>query len=93
MLEHSQSSGDSTSGEIKGPPQTGKKKIMILGDSMVKHFHSWKLRAALKENVVVRSFPGAKTNDMMHYTKPAADETQIYSLFTVVPTTSALMRL
>ena len=74
ILEHSQSSGDSTSGETKEPPQTGKKKIMILGDSMVKNIHSWKLRAALKQNVVVRSFPGAKTSDMMHYVKPAADE-------------------
>ena len=74
ILEHSQSSGDSTSDEIKEPPQTDKKKIMILGDSMVKNIHSWKLRAALRQNVVVRSFPGAKTNDMMHYIKPAADK-------------------
>ena len=36
MLERSQLSGDLTFSEIKEPPQTGKEKIMILGNSMIK---------------------------------------------------------
>ena len=55
-------------------PGNRKKTAMIIGDSMVKNVHSWRLKAALKQNVKVRSFSGAKTTDMMHYTKPAMDE-------------------
>ena len=41
---------------------------------MVKNIHSWKLRAALRQNVIVRSISGAKTSDMVHYTKPVVEE-------------------
>ena len=96
IMEHSQSSGDSTSSEIKEPPLTGKKDHDF-GRFYGKNIHSWKLRAALRENFIVRSFPGAKTNDMMHYTKPTADQNPdlfiIHSGTTVVPMTSALKRL
>ena len=55
-------------------PGNRKKTAMIIGDSMVKNVHSWRLKAALKQNVKVRSFSGAKTTDMVYYTKPAMDE-------------------
>lgn len=51
-----------------------KEKVVILGDSMLKNIHGWKLGAAIKRRVIVRSFPGAKTSDMMHYAKPAKED-------------------
>ena len=58
----------------KEGPQDRRKKVIIIGDSMVKNIHSWKLRAALRQNVIVRSISGAKTSDMVHYTKPVVEE-------------------
>ena len=66
-----------TSEESPSPkegPQDRRKKVIIIGDSMVKNIHSWKLRAALRQNVIVRSISGAKTSDMVHYTKPVMEE-------------------
>ena len=50
------------------------KTAMIIGDSMVKNGQSWRLKAALKQNVKLRSFSGAKIADMEHYIKPAIEE-------------------
>ena len=41
---------------------------------MVKNVQSWKLKAALKQNVKVRSFSGAKIADMAHYIIPSMEE-------------------
>ena len=50
------------------------KTAIIIGDSMVKNVQSWRLKAALKQNVKLRSFSGAKIADMEHYIKPAIEE-------------------
>ena len=53
-----------------------KKKIYILGDSMVKHIKGWDLSAKLDHhhNIYVRNFPGAKVRSMKDYTKPCIRE-------------------
>ena len=53
-----------------------KKKIYILGDSMVKHIKGWDLSAKLDHhhNIYVRNFPGAKVRSMKDYTKPCTRE-------------------
>ena len=47
---------------------------MVIGDSMVKNVQSWRLKAALKQNVKLLSFSGAKKADMERYIKPAIEE-------------------
>ena len=51
-----------------------KEKVVILGDSMLKNIHGWKLGTASKRRVIVRSFPGARTSDMVHYAEPAKED-------------------
>ena len=53
-----------------------KKKIYILGDSMVKHIKGWDSSAKLDHhhNIYVRNFPGAKVRSMKDYTKPCIRE-------------------
>ena len=41
---------------------------MILGDSIVKRIQGRKLERKVKQNVIVKSFPGAKLDCMSHYT-------------------------
>ena len=40
---------------------------MILGDSIVKRIQGRKLGRKIKQNVIVKSFPGAKLDCMSHY--------------------------
>ena len=49
-----------------------KKNILIIGDSMVKHLDGRKLKGSLGngQNVYVKSFSGANTEDMADYSKP-----------------------
>jgi hypothetical protein len=49
--------------------------VAILGDSMLKFINPSKLRKSSKRNVLVKTFPGAKVNDMKHYVKPTTDKT------------------
>ena len=53
---------------------TKKRKTVIIGDSMVKEIKAWKLKKRLKENVQVKSFPGATIDDMKHYVIPTKKE-------------------
>ena len=57
-------------------PLRTKKKIYVLGASMVKHINGWDLSAKLDHyhNIYVWSFPGAKVRSMKDYTKPCTRE-------------------
>ena len=50
-----------------------KRRVYILGDSMVKGIKHWKMQSK-NTRVVVRSFAGAKVRQMMHYSKPAEED-------------------
>ena len=43
----------------------------ILGDSMLKGQKSWELRQKLKQNIIIKSFSGASTNDLKDHCKPS----------------------
>ena len=54
--------------------------VAIVGDSMLKYINSGKLRKSLNQNLLIKTFPGAKVADMQHYVKPTmahAPECQI----------------
>ena len=69
------------------------KTAMIVGDSMVKNVQSWRIKAALKQNVKLRSFSGAKIADMEHYIKPAIEEkADLYIFFFFIYTHNNLQR-
>ena len=53
-----------------------KKKIYVLGDSMVKHIEGWDLSGKLDHHhdIYVRNFPGVKVRSMKDYTKPCTRE-------------------
>ena len=44
--------------------------VAVAGDSMLKYINPSKLSKSLKQNVHVKTFPGAKVADMEHYVKP-----------------------
>ena len=44
--------------------------VAILGDSMIKYLDKRRLQHGVNKNINIRTFPGAKTQDMKHYTKP-----------------------
>ena len=50
-----------------------KRKIYILGDSMIKGIKHWKMQTK-DTKVVVRSFVGAKVRQMKYYAKPAEED-------------------
>ena len=51
--------------------KTKKKTVVIVGDSIVRHVPSCSLNQSLKEYFsIVKSFPGATTQDMKDYIKP-----------------------
>ena len=53
-----------------------KKKIFILGDSMIKHTKGWEMSSKIdhKHNIYVRSFSGAKVRSMKDYAKPCVKD-------------------
>ena len=46
----------------------------IVGDSMLKFLDARKLRHSTNIKVAVKTFPGARTEDMMHYVKPTLNK-------------------
>ena len=53
------------SDNTKQPNQIGRPvKVAIVGDSMIKYVNPSKLRKSIKQNVHVKTFPGAKVSDM-----------------------------
>ena len=62
------------------PRKSEKRKVYILGDSMIKGIQHWKMQSQ-DTQVVVRSFSGAKIKQMRHYVKPAeAENRSLYIL-------------
>ena len=57
---------------IAGQPEKKKKRktTVILGDSIVKRIQVRKLGRKVEQNVIVKSFPGAKLDCMSHYVIP-----------------------
>ena len=53
-----------------------RKKIYILGDSMIKHLKGWDISAKLKQrhSIYVRPFTGAKVRSMKDHVKPCIRE-------------------
>ena len=47
-----------------------KKDAAIVGDSMIKFIDARKLRHSTNMKIAVKTFPGARTEDMIHYVKP-----------------------
>ena len=43
----------------------------ILGDSMLKHLNTTKMRRNLKDKLTIKTFPGAKVEEIMHYVQPS----------------------
>lgn len=65
---------DGLQGEFKEVKRNNNKRsVTIIGDSIVKDVKSYKMRNALpnKENVYVKSFPGATVECMKSYIKPS----------------------
>ena len=57
--------------DVKSTEKTKKKTFVIVGDSIVRNVPSRSLNQSLKEYFsVVKSFPGATTQDMKDYIKP-----------------------
>ena len=53
-----------------------KKKIYILGESMIKHLKEWDISAKLKQHhsIYVQPFTGPKVRSMKNYAKPCIRE-------------------
>jgi hypothetical protein len=67
------------SDNTKQPNQIGRPvKVAIVGDSMIKYVNPSKLRKSIKQNVHVKTFPGAKVSDMHHYGKPTLKQAPDY---------------
>ena len=47
------------------------RKVVIIGDSMIKGVKPWSIRKSLKQNIQLKSFAGAKLDDMEHYIIPS----------------------
>ena len=47
-----------------------KKTVVILSDSIVKNVQGWKLPNNSISKSLVKAFPGANVDDMLHYVKP-----------------------
>ena len=52
-----------------------KKKTLIAGDSIVKHFDGWRLNKRMRSTVSLRSIPRATTKGMIHHVKGCLEDT------------------
>jgi len=50
-----------------------KTTTVIIGDSILKNIHGYKIGAKIKQRIVVKAIPGSMTKDMKHYLKPSLD--------------------
>ena len=64
--------------------------IVLPGDSMVKNVHGWNVGKEIKQRFVVKSFSGAKVDDMYHYVKPTMQNAPAEIATTVEQMTSEL---
>ena len=67
LRENKNSSNKENHGVIKS---TSKKEIMIVGDSMIKHVNGREV--SRDDSVKIRCHPGATTDDIIDYVRPAA---------------------
>jgi hypothetical protein len=51
-------------------PARSKSKVVILGDSMIKHLNPRQLQNGVNHKIAIKTFPGAGIDDMVHYVKP-----------------------
>jgi hypothetical protein len=51
-------------------PARSKSKVVILGDSMIKHLNPRQLQNGVNHKIAIKTFPGAGIDDMVHYIKP-----------------------
>ena len=52
-----------------------KRVTCVMGDSMIKNIKGWKLNQHLDDDfIVVKSFPGATSEDMSHYIEPSLEK-------------------
>lgn len=54
--------------------ERNKSTTVVIGDSMIKQIHGWKLGRKVGHRVVVKSFSGATCGDMNHYLQPTIDK-------------------
>ena len=80
---------------IAGQSEKKKKRktTVVLGDSIVKRIQGRKLGRKVKQNVIVKSFPGAKLDCMSHLAIPTVKSNPIASLYTVEQTILRWMSL
>ena len=52
------------------PTKRSRPRVAILGDSMLKHLNPRKLQNGLNHRITIKTFPGATTDDMVHYVQP-----------------------
>ena len=65
------SSGPSNSNESSRDSQRSQPRIVILGDSMLKHLDTKRMQNGLKKGkVTIKTFPGAGIEQMKHYAVP-----------------------
>jgi hypothetical protein len=50
-------------------PARSKSKVVILGDSMIKHLNPRLLQNGVNHKIAIKTFPGAGIDDMVHYVK------------------------
>ena len=57
-------------GSLKTRITKTRPRVVVLGDSMIKHINPRQLQNGVKPKVAVKTFPGATISDMSHYAKP-----------------------
>ena len=67
-----QDDNSSTVKSKKSSKHKYRKKIHIIGDSIIKEVKGWKI-SSKDQKIVVSTFPGASTNCMASYIKPTTD--------------------
>ena len=53
----------------------GRKKALIVGDSIIKNVEGWRLKKRMKSQVSIRAIPGATTKDMIYHDKGYLQDT------------------
>ena len=66
----SKNSSSSSGSKSATDEEDNRKHVLILGDSIVKHFEGWRISRSTKTRSSVKSFPGATISDCYEYFKP-----------------------
>ena len=71
--------------KVEPRKKKNRRKITLLGDSIVRHIHPKKMKMGMytNDNIFIKSFPGATTDDMYDYCKPSQKyDNNLYLLHT-----------